>query len=59
MDARMRDLTFSGASTLQLRQQARASAGMLTLREDGIRKILEGLTSVDEILRVTGATLEV
>ncbi len=59
MDARMRDLTFNGASTLELRQQARASSGMLTLREDGIRKILEGITSVDEILRVTGTNLEV
>jgi len=54
MDARIRDLTFNGASTLELRQQARASCGMLTLREDGVRKILAGQTSVDEVLRVTG-----
>ena len=59
MDARMRDLTFKGASTLELRRQARASCGMLTLREDGVRKILAGTTSVDEVLRVTGAALEV
>jgi len=58
MDSRMRDLTFRGASTLELRAQARASCGMITLREDGIRKILAGLTSVDEVLRVAGATLE-
>ncbi|MGH7162744.1 MAG: GspE/PulE family protein, partial [Planctomycetota bacterium] len=58
MDTRMRDLTFRGASTLDLRAQARASCGMLTLREDGIRKILAGITSVDEILRVVGSTLE-
>jgi len=58
MDSRMRDLTFKGASTLELRQQARASCGMLTLREDGLRKILSGQTSVDEILRVTGSTME-
>ncbi len=58
MDSRMRDLTFQGASTLELRSQARASCGMLTLREDGVRKILAGTTSVDEILRVTGTVLE-
>jgi len=58
MDSRIRDLTFQGASTLDLRNQARASCGMITLREDGVRKILAGLTTVDEILRVTGATLE-
>jgi type IV pilus assembly protein PilB len=59
MDSRMRDLTFQGASQLELRSQARASCGMLTLREDGVRKILAGLTSVDEILRVTGSAVEV
>jgi type II secretory ATPase GspE/PulE/Tfp pilus assembly ATPase PilB-like protein len=59
MDARMRDLTFENASTQELRSQARASCGMLTLREDGIRKILAGMTSPDEVLRVTGSVMEV
>jgi type IV pilus assembly protein PilB len=59
MDARMRDLTFGGASTQELRSQARASCGMLTLREDGVRKILAGQTSPDEVLRVTGGVMEV
>ncbi len=27
--------------------------GMKTLREDGVEKILEGTTTVDEVLRVT------
>ncbi|MEE8107378.1 MAG: ATPase, T2SS/T4P/T4SS family [Planctomycetota bacterium] len=58
MDSRMRDLTFNGASAIELREQARASCGMITLREDGVRKILAGETSVDEILRVAGAILE-
>ena len=44
---------------MELRTQARASCGMLTLREDGVRKILSGLTSVDEVLRVTGTVAEV
>ena len=59
MDARIRDLTFDGASTQELRSQARASCGMLTLREDGVRKILAGKTSPDEVLRVTGSVMEV
>jgi type IV pilus assembly protein PilB len=59
MDARMRDLTFDGASTQELRSQARRSCGMLTLREDGVRKILAGMTSPDEVLRVTGSVMEV
>ena len=59
MDSRIRDLTFQSASTLELRGQARASCGMVTLREDGVRKILAGLTSVEEVLRVTGTALEV
>jgi len=57
MDARMRDLTFEAASTQELRSQARASCGMMTLREDGVRKILAGLTSPDEVLRVTGSVM--
>ena len=57
MDSRMRDLTFKGASTLELREQARAG-GMLSLREDGVQKVLAGLTSVDEILRVTGSVMD-
>jgi len=58
MDSRMRDLTFNGASTLELRGQARASCGMVTLREDGVRKILAGDTTVDEVLRVIGAGMD-
>jgi general secretion pathway protein E len=30
--------------------------GMKTLREDGARKVLAGLTSVDEVLAATQAT---
>lgn len=28
--------------------------GMITLRESAIRKLLQGITTVDEIIRVTG-----
>jgi general secretion pathway protein E len=36
----------------QLRQQA-VQEGMRTLRQDGVRKVMAGLTTIDEVLRVT------
>ena len=53
MSPELRDLAFNRASTLKIRAEARASGGMLTLQEDGIRKFLEGVTTIEEILRVT------
>jgi type II secretory ATPase GspE/PulE/Tfp pilus assembly ATPase PilB-like protein len=35
-----------------IREQARKS-GMKTLRQDGFDKVLAGLTTLDEVLRVT------
>jgi type II secretory ATPase GspE/PulE/Tfp pilus assembly ATPase PilB-like protein len=54
LDATLRDMTFRGEPTDKLRQQARI-AGMTTLTEDGVRKVVEGKTSVEELLRVTAA----
>lgn len=34
-------------------EQAAKSKGMTSLREDGWQKVLQGITSVDEVLRVT------
>ena len=39
-------------STLQLRQRAR-ELGMRTLREDGVRKVLSGMTTAEEVVSVT------
>ncbi|MDC0259421.1 type II/IV secretion system protein, partial [Verrucomicrobiales bacterium] len=39
-------------STPQLRRRAR-ELGMRTLREDGVRKVLSGLTTASEVVRVT------
>ena len=36
-----------------LRAQAERSGRMLPLHEDGLRKVLAGVTSLDEILRVS------
>jgi type II secretion system protein E len=39
-------------STLLLRQRAR-ELGMRTLREDGVRKVLAGMTSAEEVISIT------
>ena len=54
MNNELRDLAFNRAPASKLRQAARA-AGMRTLLEDGKLKILGGVTTVDELLRITQA----
>jgi type IV pilus assembly protein PilB len=48
----LRDMILKGASTADLREQAQKD-GMKTLRQSGLLKVLEGTTTVEEILRVT------
>ena len=45
------------ATAADINATARA-AGMKTLREDGVAKVLEGVTTVDEVLRVTMRAME-
>jgi type IV pilus assembly protein PilB len=52
MDDTVRDLVTSNPSVTELRRLLR-ERGMLTLREDGFEKMKAGLTTVDEVLRVT------
>jgi len=52
VDDQIQNMIFSRAGARELRAKARAS-GMRTLREDGVRKVLAGFTTVEEILRVT------
>jgi len=54
MDDSMRDIVTSNPDVNVLRKLAREK-GLVTLREDGFRKVVKGLTTVDEILRVTEA----
>jgi len=57
MNAELRNLTFAKAATGEIREKAR-SYGMLTLMEDGLRKIIQGVTTIDEVLRVAGGVGE-
>ena len=47
-----REMINSGAATLVLRQNA-IEQGMRTLREDGVRSIFDGETTVEEVLKYT------
>jgi type II secretory ATPase GspE/PulE/Tfp pilus assembly ATPase PilB-like protein len=53
MDTTLKEMCFRGEPLLKMRDYARSSGGMTTLAEDGVRKILAGITSSDEVLRVT------
>jgi general secretion pathway protein E/type IV pilus assembly protein PilB len=48
----VRHMINNRCSTLLLRQRAR-ELGMRTLREDGARKVLAGLTSAKEVISTT------
>ena len=41
-----------GSNRLELKQCAIVE-GMLTLRQDGLRRVAEGKTTIEEVLRVT------
>jgi len=51
----LRDLILKNATTAEMRDLAQRQ-GMRTLRQSGLLKILEGVTTIEEILRVTLAT---
>jgi type IV pilus assembly protein PilB len=48
----LRDMILEEASTAQLREQAQKE-GMKTLRQAGMAKVVEGITTLEEVLRVT------
>lgn len=52
IDDEARHMINKRTPTLQLRQRAR-ELGMRTLREDGVRKVLAGLTSAEEVISIT------
>lgn len=52
LNAAMHKAIQSGADATQLHEKAR-ELGMFTLYEDGLRKVAAGITSLEEVLRVT------
>ena len=51
MSTKIRELAFTGASTQDIRRAA-VSQGMTPLYNDGIRKVLNGTTTIEEVFRV-------
>ncbi len=52
MSERLRRLVMASESASTLRKVARIE-GMASMREDGLRKVLNGVTTISEVLRVT------
>ena len=48
----IRELAFTKAPTTELRKAAKAS-GMRTLMQDGLLKIFKGITTPEEVVRIT------
>ena len=52
VDDEVRHMINERASTIELRKRAR-ELGMRTLREDGVRKVLAGMTTAEEVISAT------
>jgi len=51
MNPVIRELTFAKASSLKIRAEARQH-GMSSLMDDGVRKVLDGKTTIEEVLTI-------
>ena len=56
MDDTLRDMVTGNPDVTHLRKLCR-ERGLVTLREDGFDKAKKGMTTVDEIIRVTESTM--
>ncbi|HRZ67209.1 MAG TPA: type II secretion system protein GspE, partial [Candidatus Omnitrophota bacterium] len=52
INAELRDLIAKRAHETQIYEASRR-AGLVTLRESGLRKVFQGLTTLEEVVRVT------
>jgi general secretion pathway protein E len=52
LDDELRNLVMTRTDSTTIKQRA-IERGMRVLREDGARKVLQGLTTTEEVLRVT------
>jgi type IV pilus assembly protein PilB len=52
MNNKIRELAFQGAATQDIRRAA-VSSGMTVMFEDGVNKALRGITTLDEVFRVS------
>lgn len=54
MSDKIEELTIERATNLQIQEQAQKE-GMLTMYQDGLLKVIDGVTTLDEVLRETAA----
>jgi len=52
MSETLKDMILTGASAIEIREQGQKE-GMITLRRSGCRKVLDGVTTIEEIIRET------
>jgi type II secretory ATPase GspE/PulE/Tfp pilus assembly ATPase PilB-like protein len=52
LSSKIKALILNNAQEYKLREEARRE-GMMTLRENGIQNAIDGVTTLDEVLRVT------
>src|SRR5687767_11722678 len=52
MTSKVRELAFAGATTVEIRRAA-VKGGMTTLYEDGLNKTMQGITTLEEVFRVS------
>ncbi|MFB3886010.1 MAG: GspE/PulE family protein [Thermodesulfobacteriota bacterium] len=53
VNEKIKQLIAERASTQVIREAAKKTVGMVSLREDGLRKVLKGITTLEEVDRVT------
>jgi type IV pilus assembly protein PilB len=48
----IKELVLQGASSIEIKKEA-LSLGMQSLRQSGIRKMLQGVTTLEEVLKTS------
>ncbi|HKK82749.1 MAG TPA: type II secretion system protein GspE, partial [Atribacterota bacterium] len=49
----IRELIYKNATLSEIRETAIKKNGMVTLKEDGLRNITQGITTIEEVVRTT------
>jgi type IV pilus assembly protein PilB len=52
MTSKVRELTLAGATTVEVREAA-IKQGMTTLYDDGLLKVMQGITTLEEVFKVS------
>ena len=56
VDSKIREFIFANAPTNEIRDYAINKGGMSTLFQDGIEKVMDGITTFEEVYRVAKRT---